>query len=182
MLYIMRHGITDWNKARKLQGRTDIPLNDEGRAMARAAAEEYRDLRLDVCYCSPLKRARETAEILLKGRDVPIIPDDRLMEMGFGEYEGLADSYKIPDCPINLLFQSPEKYKKSIGGAETFDELFARTGSFLKEIAEPLLEQGKDVLIVGHGAMNSCIIVQRKHLPIEKYWSNGIPQCKIMEI
>ena len=159
-----------------------MSISAPARAMARAAAEEYRDLRLDVCYCSPLKRARETAEILLKGRDVPIIPDDRLMEMGFGEYEGLADSYKIPDCPINLLFQSPEKYKKSVGGAETIDELFARTGSFLKEVAEPFLEQGKDVLIVGHGAMNSAIISQIKKLPRSEFWSEGIENCVLKKL
>ena len=78
MLYIMRHGRTDWNDLRKLQGRTDIPLNDAGREMADAARKEYADVRFDICFCSPLVRARETAEILLRGRDVPIIADDRL--------------------------------------------------------------------------------------------------------
>ncbi len=85
MLYIMRHGITDWNQAHRLQGKTDIPLNDEGRAMASAAAEEYKDLHIDICFCSPLKRAYETATILLKGRDIPIKADERLSEMSFGE-------------------------------------------------------------------------------------------------
>ncbi|MBQ1538156.1 MAG: histidine phosphatase family protein, partial [Ruminococcus sp.] len=70
MLYIMRHGKTDWNSQHKLQGRTDVPLNEEGRKMAQRAAEEYRGVHFDVCYCSPLSRARETAEILLDGRDV----------------------------------------------------------------------------------------------------------------
>ena len=57
MLYIMRHGRTDWNDRHKLQGRTDIPLNEEGRRMAEKAAEEYRNVPLDVCWCSPLIRA-----------------------------------------------------------------------------------------------------------------------------
>ena len=73
MLYIMRHGKTDWNVLHKLQGRTDIPLNEEGRNMARKAADIYKDINFDVCYCSPLKRAKETAEILLEGRNIPII-------------------------------------------------------------------------------------------------------------
>ena len=47
MLYIMRHGRTDWNQQRRIQGRTDIPLNDEGREMARKAAEEYKDVHFD---------------------------------------------------------------------------------------------------------------------------------------
>ena len=77
MLYIMRHGKTDWNEKRKLQGRTDIPLNDAGRKMAEKAREEYADISFDVCYCSPLSRARETAEIFLRGRNIPIITDEQ---------------------------------------------------------------------------------------------------------
>ena len=88
MLYIMRHGQTDWNKVHRLQGSTDIPLNDEGRRMALEAGKKYKDLHIDVCYCSPLKRAQETAELVLKGRDIPIITDDRLREMSFGLCEG----------------------------------------------------------------------------------------------
>ena len=84
----MRHGKTDWNLKYKLQGKTDIPLNEEGIKMAREAGERYKDINFDVCYCSPLIRAKETARLLLEGRDIPVIYDDRLMEMGFGEYEG----------------------------------------------------------------------------------------------
>ena len=58
--------------------------------MAREAAARYADIPFDICFCSPLSRAKETAEILLAGRDVPIQYDDRLKEMAFGEYEGVA--------------------------------------------------------------------------------------------
>ncbi len=57
MLYIMRHGRTDWNVRHKLQGRTDIPLNDEGRMMAAEAGKQYSDIHFDICYSSPLERA-----------------------------------------------------------------------------------------------------------------------------
>jgi len=179
MLYVLRHGKTDWNAQYRLQGRTDIPLNDEGREMARRAAIEYKDINFDVCYCSPLIRARETAKLLLEGRDVPIIYDDRLMEMSFGEYEGTANTFDIPDCPINVIFQHPEDYKESVGGSETFEELYARTGSFLNEVAIPLVNEGKDVLIVGHGAMNLSITCQIKNIPIKDYWSTRIDNCKL---
>ena len=182
MLYIMRHGRTDWNDRHKLQGSTDIPLNEEGRRMAEKAREEYRDIPLDVCWSSPLVRARETAEIVLRGRGIPIHTDDRLREMSFGDYEGLENSFSIPDCPINVLFQEPEKYVRSVGGAETFDELFARTGSFLREVAEPLVRDGRNVLIVGHGAMNLSIISQVRHLPIEDFWSPGIENCRMIRL
>lgn len=182
MLYIMRHGKTDWNELHKLQGRTDIPLNETGRKMALKAKEEYKSLHIDVCYCSPLVRASETARIVLGDRNIPIITDNRLVEMGFGEYEGIENSFELPDCPINVIFNHPEEYKESVGGAETFEELFARTGEFLREMVKPQLDDGKDVLIVGHGAMNSSIICQRRNLPIEEFWSAGLAQCKVMEL
>ena len=181
MLYIMRHGKTDWNVKRKLQGRIDIPLNEEGRRMAKEAGKEYRNIHFDICYCSPLIRAKETAEIVLKGRNIPIIIDERLKEMGFGIYEGIENSFDIPDCPINELFHHPESYQVVEGG-ESLEELYARTGAFLKEIVEPVLDQGKDILIVGHGAMNSCIVCQVKDIPVEKFWSTGIDNCKLMKL
>ena len=182
MLYIIRHGKTDWNVRHKLQGRTDVPLNEEGRKMAEAARAEYQHIHFDVCFCSPLVRARETAEILLKGRNIPILTDDRLAEMGFGSFEGTENSFQIPDCPINELFYSPEKYTAPPGGAESLDDLFARTGAFLKERVDPLLEEGKDVLIVGHGAMNSSIVCQIRQLPRAQFWSAGIENCKLMKL
>ena len=182
MLYIMRHGRTDWNERHKLQGSTDIPLNNDGRRMAGKAAQEYRDVHLDECWCSPLIRARETAEIVLRDRGVPIRIDSRLREMGFGEYEGLENSFSIPSCPVNVIFQHPEDYTASVGGAETFDELFARTGEFLREVIDPLLAQGKDVLIVGHGAMNLSIISQVRRLPRKDFWTTGIENCKMIRL
>ena len=64
MPYLIRHGKTDWNVVRKLQGRTDTPLNEDGRTMARKAAIECEDIDFDICYSSPLIRAKETANIL----------------------------------------------------------------------------------------------------------------------
>lgn len=182
MLYIIRHGKTEWNAKRKLQGRTDIPLNDEGRLMAEKARDEYKDIHFDVCYCSPLIRAKETAKILMKGRNIPIITDDRLVEMCFGVYEGIENSFQIPDCPINVFFKEPEKYNTPVEGAESFEELYARTGEFLREVIEPLIRQEKDILIVGHGAMNSSIVCQVRGIPIENFWSAGIENCKLMRL
>lgn len=127
MLYIMRHGRTDWNDAYKLQGRTDIPLNDAGRRMAQEAAQRYREVSFDVCFCSPLIRARETAEIFLKGRDTPILFDDRLKEMCFGVCEGSENVFENQDTPVYTLFKDPTHYVAP-EGAESFEELFARTG------------------------------------------------------
>lgn len=182
MLYIMRHGKTEWNVRHKLQGRTDIPLNEEGRKMAENARMEYADIHFDICYCSPLCRARETAELFLKDRNVPIVFDERLVEMCFGVYEGIENSLQIPDCPVNVIFQNPEQYITPFENAESFEDLYARTGAFIQEVINPQLEQNKDILIVGHGAMNSSIWCQMKGIPREKFWSAGIENCKLMKL
>ena len=182
MIYILRHGKTEWNKRKKLQGRTDIPLCEEGRVMAQEAAEKYAGVHFDVCYCSPLIRAQQTAEIIPNDRNVPIYTDDRLMEMCFGVYEGIERSFDIPDCPINVLFKDPANYKAPADAGESLDELFARTKSFMDEVIEPLRKEGKDVLIVGHGALNSCMLTQAKCLPRKDFWRHAIVQSTLMTL
>lgn len=182
MLYIMRHGKTDWNALHRLQGRTNVPLNEEGIAMAKRAREEYMDVHFDVCYCSPLDRAKETARLLLAGRDVPIIEDERLLEMCFGVYEGLPYSFEDDSLPVSVIFKTPELYREPLDGAESFEELFKRTGDFLANVVNPGLADGKDILIVGHGAMNSSIICQVKNIPIKDFWSTGIENCRLIPL
>ena len=89
-LYLVRHGETDWNKVKRIQGQVDIPLNQFGKRLAEETAEGLRDIPFDLCISSPLSRAHETARIILYGKDIPIIKDARIEEMAFGEYEGNA--------------------------------------------------------------------------------------------
>lgn len=181
MLYIMRHGQTDWNKLHKLQGQTDIPLNDNGRVMAKEASEMYKDVHFDMCFCSPLIRAVETAQLVLEGRDIPIIYDDRLKEMNFGIYEGIEESFSIPDCPINVVFKDPANYE-AVENGESLEEVFARTGDILKNDILPLVEAGKDVVIIGHGAMNSTIICQVRGLDKAHLWDEPIDNCRLVKL
>lgn len=181
MLYIMRHGKTDWNALYKLQGRVDIPLNDEGRQMAIEAGKKASNIHFDICYCSPLIRAMETAKLFLQGRDIQIITDERLLEMSFGEYEGLDNCYNHPEWSVYNLFKNPEKYVAD-KNAETFEQLYNRTGDFLKNVALPLVKDGKDVLIIGHGAMNCSIINQITNTPLKNFWDCGIGNCELKKL
>ncbi len=181
MLYIIRHGKTDWNVDHKLQGRTDIPLNDEGRLMAENAAKECADIDIDICYSSPLIRAKETAKILLRGRDIPVKYDDRLMEMGFGEYEGMERCLDIPDCNVKVLFKNPELYRAD-KGAESMEDLLGRTKAFLEEIVYPKLEAGMNVLIVGHGAMNCALTCHIRGYDLSHFWDGMTDNCKLVRL
>jgi broad specificity phosphatase PhoE len=84
----VRHGVTDWNRAGRFVGRTDVPLNDEGIAQAKAAARRLHDVSLDVIVSSPLSRAVETAEIIAMASHKPVQIDADLMECDFGSFEG----------------------------------------------------------------------------------------------
>lgn len=178
----MRHGLTDWNVKHKPQGRKDVPLNDDDRNMTKDAAKKCRDIDFDICFCSPLVRAKETAEIVLDGRSIKIISDDRLMEMSFGIYEGIEDPLKIPDCPINVLFNSLEKYIIPAEGAESLSSLYSRTKEFLEEVVKPRLKIGKNILIVGHVATICSIVYQMKSLPIEEFWCMKPANCKLIKV
>ena len=76
IFYFVRHGETDWNRKHLFQGRTDIPLNENGRKVAELTREGLREVAFDIAFCSPLCRAKETAEIILQGRDIKLIEDD----------------------------------------------------------------------------------------------------------
>ena len=182
MLYMMRHGKTEWNKKYKLQGQTDVRLAEDGIAMAEKAARDYADVHFDICFSSPLSRARRTAEILLENRNVPIVTDERLLEMCFGDCEGVENCLETEGCLAGELFRAPENYTKLPEGAESLDELFARVGDFLDNVALPLVREGKDVLIVGHGVMNSCIYSIINDLPREKFWSADCENCKLVKL
>lgn len=79
------------------------------------------------------------------------------------------------------MFEAPEKYQAPDDG-ETFEELFKRTGNFLDEVVRQKLDEGKDVLIVGHGAMNSSIVCRIKNIGLDRFWSAGIENCKLMKL
>lgn len=181
MLYIMRHGKTDWNAQYRLQGRNDIPLNEEGREMARKAATEYADIPLDVCYVSPLIRARETAELFLQDRHIPVIVDERLREMCFGEYEGEDHIFDKPELNIYRMFKDPVNYVPD-RGAESFEELFLRTGEFLDEVIKPEMQAGRNVIIIGHGAMNSAIISRYQKVPLKDFWNILCKNCELVRL
>jgi len=86
----LRHGVTDWNAQGRFQGRTDIPLNDEGIAQAQAAANRLRELSFDHVVASPLVRALKTAEIIAAATGKPLDVDDGIIECDFGSLEGTS--------------------------------------------------------------------------------------------
>ena len=132
-LYLLRHGETDWNKARKIQGCTDIPLNDYGRELARKTGEGMKDIPIDLVITSPLIRARETAELVMQGRAVEVIENAQIQEMNFGEYEGRPSDEEPTASILRAFFKNPGAYPPPEKG-ESIPQLLTRTGKFLEEL------------------------------------------------
>ena len=171
ILYMMRHGETDWNKKHLFQGRTDIPLNEKGRRVAELTREGLKDIKFDHAFCSPLCRAKETAEIILKGRKVDLTVDERIIEMGFGEYE--ATSMSNDDEMLQIFFRHPEQYEDT-KGVEPFADVLDRANSFLEELIANPKYKDSTILVATHGATLRGLMCAFKKNPIAKFWEGGV--------
>ena len=127
-IYLIRHGQTDYNRQFRLQGRSDIPLNRLGLAQARAAHEALRGVHFDAVYASPLRRAVDTACIVSGWPEEKIELDPRLIEIGFGIWEG--SDFRTLGPAGTAFFETPQNYTPPQGG-ESLDSVLRRTGGFL---------------------------------------------------
>nr|MBQ8252772.1 histidine phosphatase family protein [Lachnospiraceae bacterium] len=175
-LYIIRHGETEWNKVKRLQGQTDIPLAEEGIRLARETGEGMKNLPIDLVISSPLTRAVQTAQILTKGRDIPILTDERIIEISFGDWEGecMFDSEVLPPDFRRLFYEDPLHCVCPPDG-ETFAEVCKRTGAFYQSLLEHPDYAGKNILISTHGAASRCLLTQF-YEDKNDIWRGGVPK------
>lgn len=179
ILYVVRHGETEWNRLHKVQGQTDIPLNDYGRHLARETAEGMKSLKIDLAYTSPLSRARETAEIILEGRNVPLIEDKRIQEFSFGSFEGMYCGGKNEDpksVEFNRFFSDTGNYIPARQTGETIDHLYERTGDFLNWLCSQEQLQDKSILVSTHGAAMTALLNRIKgNVSVAGFWRDEVP-------
>ena len=173
MIYLMRHGQTAMNRKKVLQGRSDLPLNEEGRREARQAGERFRKagILFDGVYSSPLLRAQETAGLIT---DAPVTVDQRLIEMDYGPYEGMDLLHPAPEV---LTFFSDFSRNPAPEGIEPLDQVVRRLGEFLEEIREEARD--RTILLSTHAiAMKGAL----EYLTPESkggYWSVYIGNCAV---
>lgn len=183
ILYIVRHGETEWNRIHRVQGRTDIPLNDYGRHLARETAEGMKDIHLDLCYTSPLSRAKETAQIILGDRDIPVCEDRRIQEISFGAYEGVRSAGDDADSKsraFRLFFTDTKNYEAPPDG-ETISRLYERTGEFLSFLCASQKLKESSILVSTHGAAMTALLNRIKgNLSTEHFWRDEVPpNCSV---
>ncbi len=179
-VYLIRHGETGWNRIHKLQGQSDIELNDVGRELAYLTAMGLKDTDFDLIYSSPLIRAYETAKIIRGDRDTDIIMDRRLLEIDFGEGEGgpIPGRDDDPKNPIYAFEFDTDNYVPPKGG-ETFEEIYMRTSDFWDTVIMPLEGSMENILIVGHGCMNRTILNRIMGRPLKDFWDIKLDNCAV---
>lgn len=176
-LYVIRHGETDWNIQKRLQGRSDVGLNAKGIALAQVTSEALRDVRFDEIYASPLKRAYRTAEIIRGQRPIPIRADERLLEISFGACEGFSVD-ALPES-FGDFFGAPERYRPT-GGGESFLDVIARAKDFIENVVVPRSRELDCMLVAAHGAMNNALAYHFLHRELKDYWAGVFPRnCSV---
>lgn len=149
-IYLTRHGQTEWNLEKRLQGRGDSPLTEQGIQKAKELHERLKTLPIDVIYTSPIARAYNTAQILRGDKSIPVIPCEGLMEMNFGVYEGrITDEItrENPDWDVECIMKGNTTIAAPEG--ETLEAVRKRVGEAMDCILEE--NKGKTLLVVAHG-------------------------------
>ena len=171
-MYIIRHGQTPWNARKCLQGRSDVDLNENGIYLAELTGKALRDVTFDMAFTSPLIRAKHTAQCILAGREVPIIEDERLIEISFGIYEGCCyaeENRQVPQQWIENFFHAPQDYVAAPGG-ESLDDVEKRTRDFMEDICSRKELQDKTILVSTHGCALRGLLNSIRESNREDYW------------
>lgn len=154
-LLVIRHGETEWSRTGKHTGRTDVPLNDRGRAEARHAALTLEGWSLARAYCSPLARARETAELV--SPDCGIDIDESLLEWDYGQFEGETTPQtreRIPSWSV---------WTHEITGGESVAEVGHRADEFLARLDHDV--PAGNAVVFAHGHLLAILIARWCGLP-----------------
>lgn len=173
MLYIIRHGQTEVNRAKALQGRSDRPLNETGIREAGEAAKALEGIAFSRVFSSPLLRARQTAEIVAPGTEIEI--DERLIEMDYGPYEGLD----LTNLPREVLtFFSDFVHNPAPPGMEPLGDVVKRAGEFLEEIRGV---EG-DILLSTHAIAMKGLLEYLTPDSNGSWWSRFIGNCAVYTV
>lgn len=194
-LYIIRHGQTDMNVLHRMQGRTDTRLNEKGRQQAREAAKFLKKEKIvpDRVIVSPLDRARETAEIVSgRPRDLQE-PDDRIIEMCFGEAEGKPNE-ELAQGFYESFFRTVVDYEPP-DGAESYEDLFDRIADFVEDLRKRYIlragetdakerrgDHGPTIFVVSHGAALHALLAYVGHVERKDFWKIDVNNCAVFQV
>lgn len=167
-LYITRHGETEWNKEKRMQGWLDSNLTEDGKNSAISLGERLKEIEFTAIFSSPSGRTKTTTELIKGNRDIPIYYDDNLKEMHLGQWEGQTQSSIFEAFPYEYeaFWYTPHLFTP-IGG-EKFEETKARALKMLNTLQKEYSEG--NILIVTHTVVIKCLLSIFKNEELESLW------------
>ena len=179
-IYLIRHGETLWNKKGRYQGIADVELSEKGILQADKIEDYFRDIKLDAVISSPLKRAVRTGKGVAVSHDLPLIIEENLHELDFGEWEG-KNFKEIEKCwpgSMQKMITQTETFKFPNG--ESFEECRKRAAACIKK----LISSGgnKTYAVVCHGVVLRMIICSFIDIPIARAWNLSLDNASISVI
>ena len=172
ILYLARHGETDFNHRKIFQGRSDIPLNSNGIQQAKALSKLLEPVPLTRAYVSPLDRARTTASIILEGREILLTVEPRLIEIDFGAWEATPEvevKEKWVEDYIDYRTDMSRFHPKD--GERALDAQL-RAGEWWDEVKTAFGSPDEHVLVVAHQSLNAVLACYVAGVGLEKAWEN----------
>lgn len=167
-ILVTRHGETQWNTLRKMQGHLDSPLTEMGEKQATWLGERLKDTKIHQIYSSPSGRAFNTAEIINKHQGLEIATSDALKEIYLGEWEGkqVTEIEAYDPERFHHFWHEPEKFTPQ--NSESFESVISRSGNFLEWISEK--HPNETILLVAHAVVLKSMIAYLNQTPLEKFW------------
>ena len=165
--YLARHGETDWNRERRIQGQSDTSLNQRGRKQATSLGTRLADIDFSAVYASDLSRTMETARLVAAEQGSEIVPVRELREIDYGEWEGLTFSEvesRDPEGFAERMMRQNVDFAPP--GGEDPHQLTARVRQF-HDRARALHASGENVLVVGHGGSLLALLTCLLGMPVE---------------
>lgn len=161
---------------KKVQGSADIPLAQDGIRLAKQTGKALKKVAFNICFSSPLSRALQTAQLILDGRDIPLIPDKRIQEIDFGVLEGTrfrGPEGEITSREMEIFFTDPVNFKRPENG-ENIEDICKRTKEFWDEkINDPSLKDAT-VLITSHGCAVRALL-RNVYEDKSDFWHGRVP-------
>jgi probable phosphoglycerate mutase len=176
-LCIVRHGETDWNAERRLQGQVDIGLNATGRLQAQAMRARLQALHFAAAYSSDLARAWHTAEIALAGADLAVSPAPTFRERDYGRYQGLTAADAARDHPAMHAAHQARDIHYDYGTGESLVAFAARVKAAMQALAERHV--GEQTLIFTHGGVLDIIYRLANHRDLDSPRDFAIPNAAL---
>jgi len=167
LLYLIRHGETDWNIERRCQGFSDSELNGTGRRQAEAIARTLSNTKLEAIYASDLKRAYETARIVAKYHDVAVRTDEGFREIHQGDFEGLTLTELVANHSdfLERWFREPADLR--VPGGESMREVQNRAWAALEKVIER--HSDGNVVVVGHNLCNVTLLCRLMNMALADF-------------